>query len=486
MKATHSMKTGWRYTLSAIAAMLAPVALAQLFPRLEQTNIALLYLLAVLISATNFGLGPAILSSALAFLSFNFFFVPPLHTLTVSDPQDILRLFTFLFVAVIASSLAGHAHEQADTAERRAAELAALYGLSQAISAEVDLERILPVAAETAAQLLGVPHCAVLLYDGGRLVERASYGQPATRPAKHADAFLRAGPRVLGVLRVTQRSLAEPLTSAEQEQQKTIAAQLVLVLERARLAEAAGQAHALAESDRLKSALLSSVSHDLRTPLAVIKGAATNLLQEDVGWEAAARREFLITINQETDHLNRLVGNLLDMSRIEAGALNPARSWQDLGELIGEIAERLRPRLDGHPLELDLPDDLPPVQISYTQIDQVLTNLVENAAKYTPPGTPIGVRAQSVDAEVQVEILDSGPGIPDTMISHIFDKFFRTVEPERHADGTGLGLAICKGIVEAHGGRIWVENRPSGGARFIFTLPLSSAVISNSIREQTL
>jgi two-component system sensor histidine kinase KdpD len=312
-----------------------------------------------------------------------------------------------------------------------------------------------------------------LLYDGsGRLVERASYGQPATMPAKYVDAFLRAGPRVLGVLRATQRSLAEPLSEAEQDQQKTIAAQLVLVLERARLAEAAGQAHALAESDRLKSALLSSISHDLRTPLAVIKGAATNLLQDDVGWEAAARREFLITINQETDHLNRLVGNLLDMSRIEAGALNPARSWQDLGELIAEVAERLLPRLDGHPLELDLPADLPPVQISYTQIDQVLTNLVENAAKYSPPGTPISVRARPGDAEVQVEVLDSGPGIPETMISRIFDKFFRTVEPERHADGTGLGLAICKGIVEAHGGRIWVENRPTGGARFIFTLPL--------------
>src|SRR6476661_1760675 len=338
--------------MSVASVALTTLLLIQL-PSLHQANIALLYLLVVLICATTIGLGPAMLASVLAFLGFNYFFVAPLHTFTVADSQDVVRLLTFLAVAIIASSLAGRARDQADTAQRSATELATLYGLSQTISAEVATDRILHVVAQTTAHLLNVPVCVVLLYDdSGRLTERARSGDPAPEPSRQVDAFLRIGPRVLGVLRVTQRALDDPITKADQEHLEMIASQVVLALERARLTEEANQARTLAEAERMKGGLLGSVSHDLRTPLAVIKGAVTNLLDDSVDWDSAARRDLLHAINEEADRLNRLVGNLLEMSRIEAGAQPPARSSQDIGELVADVVNRMSSRLAAHPVTI--------------------------------------------------------------------------------------------------------------------------------------
>jgi len=475
MNITRSWSVAQRYAFSMASIALTTLLLTQL-PNLHETNIALVYLLVVLISATMIGLGPALLASVLAFLTFNYFFVPPLHTFTVSDSQDVVRLLTFLAVAIVTSSLASRAREQADTAQRTATELATLYGLSQTISAEVTLERILPVVAKTTMHLLNIPACSVLLYDsGGRLVERAISGAAPAEPARRVDSFLRIGPRVLGVLRVTQRAPDGPFTAAEHERLEMIASQVVLALERARLVEEASQARAMAESERVKAALLSSVSHDLRTPLAVIKGAMTDLLDESVDWDLATRRDLLAAVDQETDRLNRLVGNLLEMSRIEAGAPHPARSAHDIGDLVADVLSRMQAQLSTHPVTCDIPADLPPVPISYTQIDQVLTNLLENAVKYTPPATPIAIQVAAKTDHLQVMVEDRGPGIPAGMNERIFEKFVRAVGPERHAAGSGLGLAICRGIVAMHGGRIWVENLPTGGARFVFTLPTLKA-----------
>jgi len=486
MNPFRSWSLAQRYGMSVASVALTTLALIQL-PSLHQANIALLYLLVVLICATTVGLGPAMLASLLAFLGFNFFFVEPLHTFTVADSQDVVRLLTFLAVAIIASSLAGRARDQADTAQRSATELATLYGLSQTISAEVSTDRILHVVAQTTAHLLNVPTCAVLLYDDGRLTERARSGEPPPEPSRQVDTFLRIGPRVLGVLRVTQRALDDPLTKTEQGQLEMIASQVVLALERARLTEEANQARTLAEAERMKGGLLGSVSHDLRTPLAVIKGAVTNLLDDSVDWDSAARRDLLNAINDQSDCLNRLVGNLLEMSRIDAGAEMPARSSQDIGELVADVVNRMRSRLAAHPVTINIPADLPPVQVSYTQIDQVLTNLLQNAVKYTPEGTPIMIAAGVERDSVWIEVCDQGPGIPAGLSTRIFEKFVRVTGPERHADGMGLGLAICKGIIELHRGRIWAENLPAGGARFIFTLPLyapaNGAAVRTAIRQ---
>lgn len=476
MNAIYGWSASRRYALSVGGVLLATLVLTRLSADFQVTNIALLYLLVVLLVATLIGMGPAILASVLAFLGFNFFFVEPLHSFRVTNPQDDLRLLTFLVVAVIGSSLAGRAREQANAAARAARELAAMYDFSQNISAEVDLERILPLVAQAVTQMLNVPICTVLLYDSaGRLIERASAGAARPEPQRRVDAFLRIGQRVLGVLRVTQRALNDPLTAEEQSRLETISAQVGLVLERARLVEESSHVRAQAEAERMKATLLSSVSHDLRTPLAVIKGAVTNLLDESVQWQAAPRRELLTSVNDEADRLNRLVGNLLEMSRIEGDAPYPERTSQDIGALIEDVVERLRPQIGTHSLAIELPAELPPALANYTQIDQVLTNLIENAARYTPAGTAILVRAHAERARLAVEVRDHGPGIPEGMLTRIFEKFVRAVGPERHASGAGLGLAICKGIIKAHGGEIWAENAPDGGARMIFTLPLVGA-----------
>ena len=474
MKAKRSAGPAAGYGISLLGIAALTAVLASFFPTIHQSNLTALYLLVVLVSATTFGLGPGILASIVAFLAFNYFFVAPLHTLLIETSQDLIGLLTFLLVAMVTSSLAGTARAQADTAARSAGELETLYGLSQGISAEVDLDRILPLVARMTLQLIDVPMCAVLLYSAeGRLEERAVSGAPPPHPTHHVDAFLRSGPRVLGLLRVLQRSVTEPLSVSERERLDTIAAQVLLVLERARLVAEVGRAQSEAAAERVKGVLLSSVSHDLRTPLAVIKGAVTNLLDPAVDWQADARGELLGAIDQETDRLNRLLGNLLDMSRIESGAWHPQRGWHDLAELIATVLGRMRPLMAGHPLSADIPAALPPLLFSYAQIEQVLTNILENAAKYTPAGTPVTLAVRAEPDLVRVAIADRGPGIPVGMEARIFEKFVRTAGPERHADGTGLGLAICKGIIEAHGGRIWAASLPGGGACFTFTLPLA-------------
>jgi two-component system sensor histidine kinase KdpD len=259
-----------------------------------------------------------------------------------------------------------------------------------------------------------------------------------------------------------------------------LAAQVRLAVERARMVEQVAHAQALAESDQLKSALLAAVSHDLRTPLTVMKGATSTLLLDEVAWDAATRRSLTSAIDAEIDHLDRIVGNLLSMSRVESGALPAERDWQDLAELLGAVLRRIAGQLDGRPIEVDLAPDLPLVAINATLIEQVLTNLLENALKHTAPGTPIAIvaRPSTSSAEpdgVVVVVRDHGPGVPPGDLERIFEKFYRGGVPPDQASGAGLGLAICKGIVEAHGGRIWATNCPEGGAAFTFTLPVSVA-----------
>jgi two-component system sensor histidine kinase KdpD len=461
------------YFLSAAIVGSFTAVLTQLPLLLEHSDIALLYLLVVLISATTFGRGPAIFTSFLAFLCSNFFFVEPRYTLVVANPQDVLQLLIFLIVAIVSSELAGRVRNQAMQIVERARELTALYTLSQSISADVDLDRILPVIASTTCTMLSLPSCSIFLYNDQSLrSRRGSFGSNPPQ-AVMIDTPIQAGARILGVLQVTQRTPQQILTAAERERLALIANQIALVVERAHLADEVATTRGLAESDRLKSVLLSSVSHDLRTPLAIIKGAVTNLLDDEVGWDASARQEFLQTINESTDRLNRLVGNVLEMSRIEAGALSQTRTWEDLGELLDHVVRRMQPILNDHPLQSVIAPDLPLVHIHTTQIEQVLTNLIENAVKHTPIGTPITIMVSQEASNLRLVVQDSGPGIQPGMLSRIFDRFVRVTDPERHAEGSGLGLAIAKGLVEAHRGHMWAEAVPEGGARFVMLLPIS-------------
>jgi two-component system sensor histidine kinase KdpD len=287
---------------------------------------------------------------------------------------------------------------------------------------------------------------------------------------------IRDASTVLGFLEVVERSPGSGLRESERQLLATLAAQTRLAIDRTRLVIQVAHNQALSESDRLKSALLASVTHDLRTPLAILKGASSTLFAEGVVWDAATQRSLSQTIDTEIDHLNRIVGNLLDMSRIEAGTLPSERDWYDLAEVVGATLQHLDLRLNERPLTVDLAPDLPFVFINPVLVEQVLTNLLENALKYTPQGTPIGIIAQCSGAAeppgmITVTVSDQGPGIPEGDRQRIFEKFYRGRSTAGQAGGAGLGLSICKGIIEAHGGRIWAVNCPDGGAAFSFTLP---------------
>lgn len=245
-----------------------------------------------------------------------------------------------------------------------------------------------------------------------------------------------------------------------------------LAVEQARLTEIASRAKVLEESDRMKSALLSSVSHELRTPLSTIKAAATSLRSGEVSWESKAREDLLEAIEDETDHLNLLVGNLLNMSRIEANALKPERQWNLLSEIVGSVISRLHHPPEEHRIVVNIPEDLPLVPVDFVQMEQVFTNLINNSFKYAPVGTTVNIRAQTEGAnEIQIRVENQSPPVPEQDLERIFDKFHRITAADR-ITGTGLGLSICKGIVEGHGGKIWAKNLPDGFA-IVFTLPLT-------------
>lgn len=247
--------------------------------------------------------------------------------------------------------------------------------------------------------------------------------------------------------------------------------QAASMIEHARLRRESLQVEILQRTDALRAALISSVSHDLRTPLTSIKAAASSLLQDDVQWSGEERRSFAQAIEHEADRLNRLVENLLDISRIEGGALKPEKEWYPVDELLHDVLGRMQQLLLGRAVTTDLPADLPPVELDYMMIDQVLTNLLENALRYTPAGSPIEIAAAYSATELIISVADHGPGIPRSDLERIFDKFYRAMGRARATGGTGIGLAVCRGLIEAHGGRIWAENRPGGGAIFRFTLP---------------
>ena len=294
---------------------------------------------------------------------------------------------------------------------------------------------------------------------------------------------IRMGQKVVGVVRLLIEDdprlfTRENSLGVDQERMNprtaffwTFLDQATSVIERARLRREGLQIELLRRTDKLRAALLSSVSHDLRTPLSSIKASASSLLQEDVQWDEDARRSFALAIEHEADRLNRLVGNLLDMSRIEGGALKPEKEWYPVNELVHDVLGHMQPVLQGRTVLTHLPDNLPPVELDYLQMDQVLSNLIENAVRYTPTETPIEIDAQREGEQIMISVADRGPGIPEEEKAPIFDKFYRVLGTPR-GTGSGLGLAVCKGLVEAHGGTIWEENRPGGGAVFRFTLPI--------------
>ena len=434
--------------------------------------IALFYLLPVGLSTALWGLGSGLTASVCAFLAFNYFFIFPYYTLLVHETQDILVLVVFFVVAVVISQLVGRAQSSLAEAQAREREATHLYELSTALAGLRHKDPIARIMAERLREVFGAHTLEVVIQPALHEISTrysAPVGVPLPKSTPDHVIPLTTARGLLGEIHLWRTD--RPLSPAEERLLRTFASQGALALERALLAQAETRAQVLEESDRLKSALLSSVSHELRTPLATIKAAATSLRSGEVAWDTSARGDLIAAIDDETDHLNRLVGNLLDMSRIEAGALKPQRQWNILAEIVGGVLARMRHVTERHHLDVEVPEDLPLVPVDYVQMEQVFTNLISNSLKYTPVGTTIRIRVRAQAEVLLVQVSNQGPPVPEEHLDRIFDKFYRVTAADR-VTGTGLGLSICKGIIEAHGGRIWAENLPDGFA-FNFALPLT-------------
>lgn len=503
-----------RYSLTTAAIAALTAVLVPLRGHLSALNIGFLFLLLVVLIAARWGWGPARFASVAANISFNYFFQEPLYRLDVNDLGNVLELLVFLSVAALTSALLARARAGEAAAHKREQETRVLYELSRVIITQTDRTAVLSTICRQVRDTFGAEACDVFLREGEGLVSVAWSGatqhllntaddrQAATRAMQEARPIalggrpghsrprivglrgrrtpavylpMRVSDEVIGVLRVAGHMAAHSITDDEMRLLQAFADQAALAADRARLLHEAAQAEALQEASRLKSALLATVSHDLRTPLAAIKAAVSSLLQPDMRWDPATQRELLTAVNEETDRLTRLVSDLLDLSRIEGGALRPELDWYDVAELVETVVARMEAVLSTHRLEVDVAPETGAARLDYVQIGQVIANLIENAAKYAPAGTAIRIAARRVEGAIEVSVTDQGPGIPPSERERVFEKFYRAPHAGRAA-GTGLGLAICKGLVEAHGGHIWVEDAPGGGARFAFTLPVPAPI----------
>lgn len=440
---------------------------------LSASNIALLFFLPVGISSALWGLVPGIVSATCAFLALNYFFLLPYYSFHVHRTEDLLVLLTFLVVAVVINTLVGRTKASLAEATARERETALLYELSLALAGLNDDRAIANTLVEK-IQITFRASCAQVS------IQTAS-GEPPILITSPLQSEAHQQEKALLIPLQTARGLLgeiclwrdePPLTPQEERLLRTFASQGALALERANLAQASRRARILEESDRLKSALLSSVSHELRTPLATIKASVSSLTSDEVQLDPEARKELLQAIEEETDHLNQLVGNLLDMSRIESGAVKPLKKWNVFAEITNRAIKQMKPVVQRHQIINEVSYDLPLVPVDYVQMERVLTNLLSNSIKYSPDNTTITLRAKvNDDQNLWVQVANQGPHVPEGDLKKIFEKFYRVTAADQ-ITSTGLGLSICKGFVEAHGGKIWAENLP-GGFAFNFTLPLT-------------
>lgn len=470
------------------------------FTHLEPANLVMFFLAAVVISAIFFGRGPSILASLLSVLAFDFFFVQPHYSFAVSDTEYIVTFAGFLTVGLIISTSASLLRDQVDQLKRREKTARAINALSKELAAAVNLDEVLSVVVRELAQIF---NCGVviLLPDNQTLAVRAATDgldldqnemavalwtfqnrQPAGRGTVTLMAVsiqflpLITANGIVGVLGVKPINQNQALIQDDRLLMDNFANLAALAIERALFAEQASQAESLRTTERLQSALLNSISHELRTPLATIMGALTSLEEDENPAETDqplnrdTRLELIKSAAEQTRQLNHLVGNLLDMTRLQSGSVKINRIPTDIQDLIGAVLNKMEDRLRGHRVDVDIADDLPAISMDAVLIGQALANIIDNAAKYSPADTPIIVTAARVGKDLQIRVRDSGPGVDPAELGRIFDKFYRG-NAAVSSGGTGLGLSICRGIVEAHSGRIWAENVTPGGFQVTIALP---------------
>ncbi|MCL4501527.1 MAG: DUF4118 domain-containing protein [Deltaproteobacteria bacterium] len=486
----------WEYLLATCGVSLCTGLGFALFPHLALRNLAMIYLLTVVVISSFLARGPALFSSFFSVATFAFFFVPKYYSFAIADTESAVTLIVMLLVSTMVSGLTTRIRHQARVARQQERQTAALYEMSQNLTAINSLEELLEVAA---AQMTRIFDCRVSLLMPGadaKLEIRAGhpyadeYGKEGTvakwvfrhghlagagtdtlHEVKGIYLPLSASQNIIGVLRLETYQPDRILQADSLRLLEALGSQVGLAIERENLSRQAQTAQLQIEAEQMRNALLSSVSHDLRTPLTVIAGSASSLVEGEKNLDSETKQELALSIYEEARRLDHLVHNLLEMSRLQSGQAMLAKEWHVLEEVIGCALAQLDPQLHDHPLSISLPTDLPLVQIDALLMERVIINLLENSLKYTPPGTPLEISGQVQDKEILVAVADRGPGLPAGEEERIFEKFYQ-VSPGS-ARGAGLGLTICRSIIEAHGGRIWAANRMDGGAVFRFTIPLA-------------
>ena len=426
--------------------------------RLTLANDSLLFMLITLIAAVRLGTVASVVAAVAGFLAINFFLVEPYYTLDVADPRDLLDLFLFLAAALVAGRLADYARHQAEAAGLNAEQQEILYGLTSALNPLTDQAPIRAELRRVVRDRLGAQQVDIL---PGRAAAAPPTGSVVL-------ALLEAGGSVHGTLRAV---FPQPLGPSRHRLLLACAGQAALALQRVELTTQAQRSQTLAEADRLKTAILQAVSHDLRTPITIIKTSAANLDDLHDRLPADEQRELARTIETQADELDRLVGNLLDLSRLQAGAVVLREEWNSAEEIAGEVAARAYSAHHAERITLDFPDDLPLVRCDYGLMLQALGNIVENALRHEPPGARVIIRGRAASDALRLEVVNHGPTIAADERARVMEPFFQSRDGRSQKGGVGLGLAIARGIVEAHHGTLTVSDTPGGGATFVITLP---------------
>jgi two-component system sensor histidine kinase KdpD len=488
----------WPYVVS-LAAVAAALGVGELIqPLLGVENVDLVFLTAVVAVAVRYGLWPSLLATVASSLCYNFFFLPPTYTFTIADPTNLAALVFFTVVAVVVSHFAARGRTQTVAAHDRVRTVQLLYAFSRKLAGVGTLDDVLWATAYQAALMLKV-RVVLLLPEDGSIVVKAGYppedildeadvaaakwawqnnrvagrGSDTLPGAKRLFLPMRTGRGAIGVMGIDSDKTGPLLTPDQRRLLDALIDQAALAIERVYLVEDVDRAKRTIETDRLRSALLTSISHDLKTPLAAVLGAASTLREFSSGLTDTEKADLLFTVIDESERLNRFIANLLDMTKLESGAIVPNTALQDLGEIVGSALRRASKILARHQIELELAAGLPMLELDAVLFEQALFNLLDNAAKYSPDGTIIRIRSWRDQDAVCLEVLDEGDGIPPADLEHIFDKFYRAEKGDRVRAGTGLGLAISRGFVEALQGQITAANRSDrAGAVFAIRLPV--------------
>ncbi|GJD44133.1 Sensor protein KdpD [Methylobacterium cerastii] len=496
--APEPARSAWPYAvaLGAVAVALG-IALA-LQPTLGVENADLVLLTAVVAVAVSFGLWPSLAAVVAASLAYNFFFLPPLYTFTIADPTNVAAFCLFTLVAVLVSNLAARTREEALVSRARAVASERLYGFSRKLAGCGTLDDVLWATAYQVAASLEV-RVVLLLPEDGAIAVRAGYPPEDTLDAadlaaatwafdndraagRGADTLpgakrlflpMRTGRGTLGVIGLDADRPGPILSPESRRLVDALSDQGALAIERVRLVEDLDRAERAAETDRLRQALLTSISHDLRTPLAAVLGAATTLRDLDDALDGTEKADLLATVIAESERLNRFIANLLDMTRLEAGAVVPNVALHDVAEVADTALRRMDKILAAHRVAVEIAKDLPPLRLDPVLFEQVLVNLLDNAGKYAPEGSTIRLLGRREGMRVLIEVLDEGDGLPEADRERVFDTFYRVAKADSVRAGTGLGLPISRGFIEAMGGTVTGANRRDrAGAAFTIALPV--------------